>query len=444
MKTSFMSFASCLFLLIGFVVSVNAVGLQIGPGQPDNLRSWRLDEQITQRDVIGSWRNNKRIQNYYNLGSSVLPDSVVQSYFDDNYGWTPDGVDYYTYDVSGQYVTEILSTMIMLGDPIAMSRGIFTYDASNNLTDASLQINGAGIDRDWLEIKRMHIIYQYGGRNLFQIVSWELETVDYPPLYTKSEFTFDNLGRIITQHEYTSEDSLNWVSNYYSTFTYHPDDTTSGQSLVNMISKKLPFSWFYDQPMQIGLISEQIKQMWLFSYWRNDTKDTYTYSHTGARNSRALTYHQQYTWTMVGEWQNYRQNTYNYDSNGNLCSDLYQTWDESSSFWQNDMLVNNIWSQTTGVDDEVIPSLKDLALSVYPNPFNDKFVFEVRSKIQIPVKIEIFNVKGQKIHQEMVAPNAKSALNSALFDKQMSSGVYFLKASQGTNSKCEKVIKLNK
>ncbi len=438
MKTNLKPYFICLVFLAGVILNISALGHVCGPSFPGTSRTWRLEEQTVQIDSSGTWDNTELSRNYYAPNSFAVLDSTVYSYFDDTLGWTPANTDCFYYDATGLYVTEIQHKLIFMGEAWLYERSTFAYDDNHRITHAAVQIQG-GIDREWVDFKRMDLFYLDNGW-LDKIISWGMGDPEHPPTYTKSIFTLDTVGRISNQLDYFSEDSTNWVQDYQTTYNYHPNDNTTGASLVEMISKTLPFSLTADSPLQIGMIGEKIRQIWLYNYWANDSKDTYTY--TTGTGDRSLTYHTGYEWFMGGGWQNKSLNTYTYDNYDNLSSELLQNWNADNLSWQNYMLIDNSWGQSTANDDNVSPAINGLALTAYPNPFREDFEIAIGSKSKALVKLEIFNAKGQKVHQEMINPSAKTLINSKTLKQMKGSGVYFLKATQGTETTSRKIIRL--
>ena len=437
MKTNLKVTLISLFFLMSLIVSVNALSHELDPIHPGVIRNWRLSEQTTQIDTTRAWENHNLTHNYYGSDTTCCVDSTVYCYYDAAMGWVPADKDCFCYDDSGQHVTQILHKLIFMGEPWTYMRSVFTYNTEGHITTATAQMSG-GIDRDWIDTKRTYISYLNDG-TLDKIISWEAGLIYRDLQYTKSEFTFDAQGRILTQVESTSEDSVNWMYTFQSNFTYHSGDTTTGASLVELISKTLPLSFYRDLPIQIGMLSERITLIWLYSYWGADTKDTYTYD-----NSNRIVSHNTYYWPMGGYWANDTLTTYSYDANFNLSSELLQLWNEVTNEWNNYLLTSNTWEQMTANDDDTNPVITDLTLSIYPNPFAESFQIETRSKSLAPVKLELYNTKGQKVFQSTVSPNAKSSFDSKSFaNKHLGAGIYFFKAKQGTASTCKKIIRLN-
>jgi len=84
--------------------------------------------------------------------------------------------------------------------------------------------------------------------------------------------------------------------------------------------------------------------------------------------------------------------------------------------------------------DDSIPAA--IELQCYPNPFNPELTISFNLQEQKEVKLDIFNIKGQRI-RELKIENVKCKVNSVVWDgnndsgNQVSSGVYFIRLAIG-------------
>jgi len=96
---------------------------------------------------------------------------------------------------------------------------------------------------------------------------------------------------------------------------------------------------------------------------------------------------------------------------------------------------------STSINDSAIPSTPT-SINCYPNPFS--VATTVKSTAPAPAKIEVFNIKGQKI--QSLTNNSKS--QSVVWDgrnnqnQQVPAGIYFIRATAGTQQMTSKVIKI--
>jgi len=100
----------------------------------------------------------------------------------------------------------------------------------------------------------------------------------------------------------------------------------------------------------------------------------------------------------------------------------------------------NAVGQVTAVNDEII-ALTDYKLINYPNPFNPKTTISFLAKdLQEDTRIEIFNIKGQKIKtlniEDYIVNIGKAYWNGTdENNKMVSSGVYYSKLKINNETK---------
>lgn len=404
--------------------------------QYQNNRSWRLSEALTQLDESGSWINHRLDRHYFNTLVPALADSTCSSMFDPDLGWITCNIDCFSYIPNQPYITQVLSKIVVFNEAIPFMKGMFEYNNVCQITSARVQILGMDLQRQWEDVKRAHVLYNNG--NLSQIVTWYIGDDENPGGYTKYDFQLDRTGRIIQQTEYVSDDSLNWITAFRNTYTYHPADVTDGWTLIDNISQKFPNYLLYEQPMPLGMLTEILREIWMYQYWRNDSRDIFAYD-----NSNHLFVHQNSYYDMMGNLQNNLLNTYTYDANGNLVSDLLQFWNPDSTTWQNQQLITNTWELTTANDDEVVPAQNALDLTAYPNPFISGLNIKISSRSKAPIRLSLYNSKGQKLYTETVTANTLKSLEPGKLKAILSgSGVYLLQAEQGSARVSKKVLRL--
>ncbi|MCK5052271.1 MAG: T9SS type A sorting domain-containing protein [Candidatus Cloacimonetes bacterium] len=123
----------------------------------------------------------------------------------------------------------------------------------------------------------------------------------------------------------------------------------------------------------------------------------------------------------------------------------YRVWDgDEDGIAIIDMGCYEFGADPVGVSDDPIP-VTDYQLTNYPNPFNPetKIVFDLPESRQ--VKLEIYNIKGQKVKTLLdcyMNPGRSEMLWNSKDDngKRVSSGVYFYKLN--VNGKTEKTKKM--
>ncbi len=137
--------------------------------------------------------------------------------------------------------------------------------------------------------------------------------------------------------------------------------------------------------------------------------------------------------------------TYHFDDNDIESSKTYYYWLEAYCLDQTSSVYGPVSVKTNpGSDIPVIPLVTELKLA-YPNPFNPTTTIAFDLATPSPVKIEIYNIKGQKIStltnkdfeagRYTIVWNGKDS-NS----KSCSSGVYFYRMQAGKYISTKKIM----
>ena len=108
-------------------------------------------------------------------------------------------------------------------------------------------------------------------------------------------------------------------------------------------------------------------------------------------------------------------------------------------------LLNNIQNITDNKIDQNVPATSTLTISNYPNPFNPETSINFNLPSESKVKIEIFNVKGQKIKilvdQKFTSGNHKVVWDGTNQSNQtVGSGVYFYKVQSENQTATNKML----
>ena len=102
---------------------------------------------------------------------------------------------------------------------------------------------------------------------------------------------------------------------------------------------------------------------------------------------------------------------------------------------------NDSLEETTPVSVNEITSIPGITFNAYPNPFNPTVTFEIKAEDYDNLQIEIFNVKGQKVHtlniENLILNNKKIVWNAEAHP----SGVYFCKL---ISVETEKILSVKK
>jgi hypothetical protein len=94
---------------------------------------------------------------------------------------------------------------------------------------------------------------------------------------------------------------------------------------------------------------------------------------------------------------------------------------------------------TTGRSfDNAGEAIVDFEVKAYPNPSTNQFTIDLQSPASDEVLIEVMDLNGRRVFQTKGLPGKKF-----VFGENFRAGTYFVKVTQGTNVKTEKIIKLN-
>ncbi|MFO7660094.1 MAG: M1 family aminopeptidase [Candidatus Cloacimonadaceae bacterium] len=117
----------------------------------------------------------------------------------------------------------------------------------------------------------------------------------------------------------------------------------------------------------------------------------------------------------------------------------YMLEDEVRIFLQ--QIIPQLYPDVANEDEVITPSA--LTVTCYPNPFYDKLNFDFNKKIDAPVRVYIYNIKGQKI-RAFNSISGKGMVWDGCDENQhpVGAGVYLLKLETRTGVLFKKVMKL--
>jgi hypothetical protein len=114
-------------------------------------------------------------------------------------------------------------------------------------------------------------------------------------------------------------------------------------------------------------------------------------------------------------------------------------------FYVDDFSAHSDGGSLVGNDDPAVPALVNALSGNYPNPFNPETTIRYSTAHNGPVKLEIYNVKGQLV-RTLVDEFKESGHHSAVFDgrdsqgRPVASGVYFYRMKAGDFNNVRKMI----
>ncbi len=127
-----------------------------------------------------------------------------------------------------------------------------------------------------------------------------------------------------------------------------------------------------------------------------------------------------------------------YDVNNNLIEWLYEYWD--SQYWVNYMMRTFSYITITGIEP-LLDEVNTYNISNnYPDPFNPSTTIEFNLPKATNVRIEIFNIAGQKIstllNKKMPAGSHQVEFNA----QNLSSGIYYYRIEAGEFQDVKKMV----
>lgn len=395
----------------------------------DANRAWRILNKTVSYPNGTGWDDSERYNYHYNATYAAQTDSLtIDSYDPDSSQWTNVSYIHNTWLPGGEYLQTSVMGMRIMGMTFEMMKTLAVWDAQNRLTHMYLYSQPFPV-RTWEPAQRIHVVYN--GLQ-YTAYTWEASDGERPQQYGRINFTYDTQGRVLTETEQSSPDSLNWVNTTRTSYTWHPSDTTTGEQYISHIAHFMPqMLMMMDASFIPGMISELVSESWNGASWALSDKDVYSYN---ANNdlSEAMTLYYNGT-----GWQDDWKAEYNYDANQNLSFVDEYYWDNGLNNWTTDNRTSYNWEQTSAVSDDHVPPAGGMQVSVYPIPFQNDLSISVRSKSPAPVTIEIFNLKGQLIDKVVTPAN-----QVYVWTKTGSAGVCFIKATQDGISSTRKVIRI--
>jgi len=125
-------------------------------------------------------------------------------------------------------------------------------------------------------------------------------------------------------------------------------------------------------------------------------------------------------------------------SNGFLIDDEMFVETTLDTYVEHIMIDSDLLSQNENI-------LLDDKIDVYPNPSSDRFNFSFNNNEDSQVLIQIFDIKGNKIIDEItdVLSSNENIISISTVDYGIKSGTYFYKITSDTYSKSGKLIKID-
>jgi len=401
-------------------------------------RVWRMSEVLEEYYNDDIFEPSTRFNYYYNLQYPNQVDSISFSMWDvENAIWIPYVNLAFTYDATHEYVTNIIYSYTFYGFPFPVMRLAFSYDNLNRFTYMVRDYYDMDF-QEWINESWLKIIYVSNSN--YTVYNYSADGVETERgTWSRTNFTWDAQGRITTETSQVSSDSLSWTNDYFNAITYHPNDTTTGDIFVNNLAHQMPFMFsmeYGNSNIIYGMVSQIIENYWDGAEWFQSYRELYNYN---AAN-QLIEYYEEY-WDY-NDWVEDYKEIWTYNANNNLYQIVTYWWNWLDE-WYPENRYTYSWENPSSNDNSTIPVVKDLFLSVSPNPFSNEISIHLSSKNTIPAKVAVYNVKGQQVQEIATKSNGTVLWDGR--DKQniaVSIGIYFIKAETANGSITRKVVKV--
>lgn len=398
------------------------------PGSISSLdfRGWRLSQTTNSYyDDDENLIPDMRFNFFYGSDTSTLIDSLYMDIWDveDGMWLTAYQRAYTTHKPNGRIADLTLFLDIEAnGEFIPLIQMQFEYNAQNRITSAKGNFAGFVFeeDEDWITVNATYFIY--GAGTSFSMVSYNLFD-DPDERYSKTEFDFDSNGRIIADYSYISPDSLTWTHESKSTVTYHPQDNHTGADLIEFFSSTMPMMMIFDSMEYPGMMESVVEEYWTGDMFTLGNKTEFEYN-----DALKLVQSDDYFYSG-GNWLPYERELYFYGDNGQVSHRIQQNFDGGQ--YENHKRDDYIWQTYTSANEDLVNPIPSLKLQVYPSPFADRIQISTLSEVKAPLKVAVYNLKGQLIRtlsDSKGSPISWDGKDS--HGRECPSGLYLIRAYQ--------------
>lgn len=395
----------------------------------DNARGWRLIENFAERQHIEGWENAYRNHYYYNNLHPANVDSLIYWNWDDEItDWYLTLGYHFSYDATGEFINNYNVSFTSDDTSRVFLDVVAVYNEQQHVTDIYSYSTLGDTSVEMEPESRVHICYDNGV--ISSIIQWRY--YQNPSTYLRYDYTFDNQGRAVTETLLVSPDSLSWTNYEQRNYIYHPAEIMTGELYADMYSH----DWFLDfatpNHLMIGMVSEYSTYEWSGNW---DLIEHYMYSYND--NNEMIEQIEQ-----TGYNVNYSRTIFSYDAIGNLFQSQVQLTGAMGEWQEPGERNTYTWEQFThNADEGLSPLILNINLS--PNPFRDKLQISVQTKDCSPIKVSVYNLKGQLVkaldlHLSSSAEwDGKDANNSVVMP-----GLYLIRANQSGKQVTKKLIRL--
>jgi len=418
----------------------------------------------------------------YDENNRVLTQMYL--YYDINSGIVNSGSKYlYEYDINGNLITRT----DMFWDTYSsnwknMYKGVSVYNAENLIID-NLNYSWDNINEIWVGSNRTSYGYNMNGLyNLFIYYNWNTVIENWQENYkttylyylgtnllhfitnfswdsgmsawvnsTQSENIFDGEMRVIeSYYKYWDSSISNWISTQKTEYAYDDKD-----------QKILEASYYWDNVLLIWMgnyMSEYnydlnsniiFNRSSFYDYALNDwvwsNKTHYVYD-----DKNNLTDMHTFNWNSIDEiWIDYYRNMYEYDILNSIDDIAAPPWYFSYFYYGNSMLLNahfynivdNVFRLSSSSQyfysdfhSNINEELTSNSLEIYPNPCSENIFLSLDTE-ELMLEMSIWDINGRVLYNEIIDNNSIVSI------KDLATGMYLLKISDGDKEFNEKLIK---
>ncbi len=391
-----------------------------------------LDHMEFQSFVADSWQNQERLFFAYDESWRITSLSVE--------AWDTDAIDWvnsnrYVYSYTDTGLTDHVDLEAWDGtDWVIAARMNYSYE--NNKLESIVAYNIVGEEtEEYLHLN--HFYDAVSGRLDYMIM---MISFDFSRewISLKSSFEYDAQGRVNTTYTYVQDDAEQWVPADKSTIAYHPQDTSTYEDFYTQFINQYSFSDYEIFPSSsLFYLDEEVEYYYIDSSWALSYKTQYAYNQDMQVINDVSYSFDGTLWTLDS------RNDYVYPEQLNILDTWTSSYYSAGQLYPEDRKVYH-WVMPSANNDPLIPNTI-MTLGAYPNPFNPSTTISYELSKAGNVAIEIYNLRGQKVHSLLKEYSAKG-VHSVKWDgkddagRNVGSGLYIVILKSAGNSKSTKII----
>jgi len=395
-------------------------------GSVDNNDGYRLAQRLGY-NMVAQWELSYKYDYYYDQYQPGLSDSCLAYDYDVEtstyeHQWT----HYVTYSTEGRVTDLIVRNPQSPGSQIWChsdfdAQGRFTYGHFSFQSEDRTTLLYAR--RVWAAWNADHLTEVIDKRDVLQNL-----------VYYRSSFVYDAQGRIVSEILQSSADSLSWADYCRYDTIYHTHDIGPHYKFLENRVNIDYMPWITGELPVDGMPLSYTTLGWNGYEWHNLDRIVYEWD-----AQDRLTLIQEETWENAA-WTAENRTLYSY----NDLNFVLEAVDQGYYYgWNDDYKFVYQWEQFSPVDDPAAPTPDPLLLSVYPMPFRDNVSIECKATTDSPLRVEIYNQRGQKVRSLDVSKGGNAVWDGKDDNgRTAASGVYLIRAEQNGRRGTAKVVKL--